>query len=246
MNKRELLLRRCRKLRRLGTFAGIAIGLVAATSIASATVIGAPTEASCMIAGQNDRDACYIVTGTSASLYGVLGGRTALQDFQLLLTDHPDVTEIVFVDVPGSGDDDINVQHGRALRAAGLDTRVAAQGLIASGGVDLFLAGASRAVGLDARVGVHSWSDGITEGSSLPMDHPDHASFLDYYSEIGFDRGREFYFFTLAAAPSSSIHYLTQAEVARFGVASVPEPATSSMIGVGLMTLAWLRRRRLA
>ena len=45
------------------------------------------------------------------------------------------------VNVPGSLDDDTNQDPGRALRGARLNTRINSDGIMESGGVDLFLAG---------------------------------------------------------------------------------------------------------
>ena len=49
------------------------------------------------------------------------------------------VRVIVMPFVPGSADDVANLKAGRMLREAGLKTCVPSEGLVASGGVDLFL-----------------------------------------------------------------------------------------------------------
>lgn len=147
---------------------------------------------------------------------GVIGSSTpdAVQD---LIDNHPEVTTIVLVDVPGSEDDESNLRASRLVRTAGLATHVPANGVIASGGVDFFLAGASRSWDTDATFGVHSWASGDTEGKDIPRDDPEHDLFLNYYNEIGVDE--DFYWFTLEAAPADSIHNMTEPELERYGFA---------------------------
>ena len=57
----------------------------------------------------------------------------------------------------GSEDDEAVLNLGRYIRKVGLDTHLIEGGVIASGGVSLFLAGTKRSIGKDALVGVHSW-----------------------------------------------------------------------------------------
>lgn len=192
-------------------------------------VIGAVDQVTCEQAADNDSPACYVVVDTVAKMYGVIGS-SSLTTFNQLRTQHPDVNEILMVNVPGSEDDETNVQVGRALKAAGLNTRLESNGMIASGGVDYFLAGTQRVVMQGAQIGVHSWADGSsTQGSDLPTTDPQHNLYLDYYRDIGFPNFEQFYFFTLNAAPSSSVHYMTNEEITRFAIAT-----TDTQSGTGI------------
>lgn len=182
-------------------------------------VIGATSEAVCRRAGQDDQSACYIIDGKQAWMYGVIGD-SAFQAYEQLRRSHPDVEEIVLVDVPGSANDEENTRTGRALHSDRLNTRLLANSEIASGGVDFFLAGIRRSVETGARIGVHSWSDSSgTVPANLPRDHPAHRIYLDYYNAIGYQQGEEFYFFTLQAAPADQIHWMTPAEISRLQMA---------------------------
>lgn len=134
-----------------------------------------------------------------------------------LLNDNPDLELLIMPFVPGSADDVANLQAGRMLHAAQVATCVPSTGLIASGGVDFFLAGSQRVAPQGAMLGVHSWATGGgIEGGELPMDHPEHSLYLDYYADIGIDGA--FYWFTLEAAPSDGIHWMTPEEMATYGV----------------------------
>lgn len=158
----------------------------------------------------------FTIEGDRAIMAGFVDGSTPgrVQD---LLNDHPNVHTIIMPFVPGSADDESNLEAALAIHAAGLDTCVPSTGLIASGGVDFFLAGARRSAAEGALLGVHSWADGNgTEGGDLPTDHPDHQFFLDYYEEI--DIPAEFYWFTLEAAPAADIHWMTAKEMATYDV----------------------------
>ena len=136
-----------------------------------------------------------------------------------LLDDHPDVATIVMIDVPGSADDNANLEASRLIRDAGIATHATGDSFLASGGVDFYLAGATRTFDPGAQFGVHSWAtgDGI-EGSELPRDDQQHELYLDYYDEMGINA--DFYWFTLDAAPAEDIYWMTEAELERYGFAT--------------------------
>lgn len=165
--------------------------------------------------GGDDPPASFVVEGDEAVMAGVIDSSTPAE-VRDLIDDHPEVTTIVMVDVPGSDDDVANLEASRLIRAAGFATHVPADGEIASGGVDFFLAGATRSYGPGAIFSVHSWAagDGRT-GADLPQDDPEHDLYLDYYAEMDVDE--DFYWFTLEAAPADSFHDMTEAELERFG-----------------------------
>ena len=151
-------------------------------------------------------------------LKGVIVGDTFV-DMYYTLYGEPTLDTLVMTDIPGSADDETNLAMGRALHEAGMTTYLPKRAIIASGGTDLFLAGKRRIVERGAQIGVHSWSSGLFFGPSandLPKDHPDHEMFLEYYREIGISE--DFYWFTLEAAPPSDIHWMTEEEMAKYGI----------------------------
>lgn len=93
-----------------------------------------------------------------------------------------------------------------------------AEGFIASGAVDFFIAGARRTADVagGARLGVHTWGGDGFVGADLPRDHPDHRPYLDYYAEMGVPA--DFYWFTLEAAPLETVHIMTAEEVEFYGL----------------------------
>ena len=142
--------------------------------------------------------------------------RRAPRQVLAALNANPQVRTIVFGEVPGSVDDEANLRLGHALRDRGLDTHVSAGGYVASGGVDLFLAGTRRTIGPGAILGVHSWADGWGDGRDVREDHPLHDDYTDYTRRM---LGSEsFYWFTLDAAPSTSVHYMSPGEIALYGL----------------------------
>lgn len=159
-----------------------------------------------------------------AYLHGELGSGTYRQ-IEYLVRAHPEVDTLVFENVPGSLNDDINVFTGRLVREAGYSTLVPANGMIASGGVGLFVAGVQRTIEEGARVGVHAWSipgEGINP-TVLPREHHAHRAQRSYFAEM-LANGDAFYFFTLQAAPFSGVHWMTSAEVEQFGLQTTPSP----------------------
>lgn len=149
---------------------------------------------------------------------GVIDTNT-LDDFLDMMAYYPEIETLEFRIVPGSEDDEINLQLGREVYRRGLNTELADNGEIASGGVDLFLAGRSRSLGHSPMVGVHSWTDGIIEATDLPEDDPVHQEYIDYFIYIGYteEMARDFYFYTIEVASSDDIHYMTREELEYYG-----------------------------
>ena len=165
------------------------------------------------------RGAEFTVSGRVARMSGVIGPSTPGRVLELIL-ESPEVEVVELVNVPGSMDDEANLRAARMLHRAGLKTRVAEGGEIASGGVDFFLAGRNRTIRPGAKLGVHSWASGDGEtGRDLDWDHPGHQMFLDFYDDVGV--APEFYWFTLEAAPAESIHWMTAEELGRFSLGLV-------------------------
>lgn len=165
-----------------------------------------------------DERATFTVDGTTATMTGVISSSTP-DAVRALLADNPDLATIVMVDVPGSADDEANLEASRLVRQAGIATHATSGSVLASGGVDFYLAGATRTYEPGAQFGVHSWATGSgTEGIDIPRDDPQHALYLDYYAEMGIDS--DFYWYTLEAAPADDIYWMTEEQLARYSFAS--------------------------
>lgn len=187
----------------------------------NATIIGSSSQSACENAANSDSSACFVIqpNSTQALMYGVIGSSTPGVVKQLI-AHTPKITEILMVNVPGSEDDESNIPASLAVHKAGINTKVNSNSNIASGGVDFFLAGIKRVVETGAKIGVHSWSNGSIDGASLPENDPQHLLFTNYYRAINLPDPVGFYWFTLKAAPSSSIHYMTAAEISRYNIAT--------------------------
>lgn len=160
----------------------------------------------------------FQVKDTDAVLTGAINAQ-AITAYTAMRADHPEVKRLVLKDVPGSIDDEANLELSRKIRKDGLATHVPANGEIASGGTDLFCAGTTRTAEAGARVGVHSWSGGDDlQGDKLVDDkeNPAHKIYLDYYKEMGIPAA--FYWFTLKAAPPEGVHWMTPKELKDYGL----------------------------
>jgi hypothetical protein len=146
---------------------------------------------------------------------GVIGSDT-LDVMKKLFNAYPQIKLVVMQNVPGSMDDEINLLASREIRNRGIATHIPADGMVASGGTDMFLAGTKRTIELGAKLGVHSWSDGDKGGNEYPRDHEEHAKYLGYYKEMGI--ASEFYWYTLDAADADDIHWMTESEIVQYGV----------------------------
>ncbi|MEY2927431.1 MAG: hypothetical protein RL367_1908 [Pseudomonadota bacterium] len=142
-------------------------------------------------------------------------------DFAALLALHPGIKTLVMHDCPGSQDDDANLALARMVHKAGIDTVLPADGSIRSGAVELFLAGKHRRAAPGAEIGVHSWIDDEGhQATDFAATAPVHNAYIRYYVDMGMppDQAHAFYDFTNHAAPASGVHYMTSAEVRRFGL----------------------------
>lgn len=139
-----------------------------------------------------------------------------------LLKKNPQVDTLVLKEMSGTKDGDRNIILARNIRKRGLNTHLEQNSMIASGAVDLFIAGTRRTMECGALIGVHSWSIGETIRIS-PGDmggdsrQKYHEKFL---RDMGIDPA--FYAFTRAAAEPEDIHYMSVEEINRFGLTSEP------------------------
>ncbi|MEO9483683.1 MAG: hypothetical protein ABJG47_09570 [Ekhidna sp.] len=158
-----------------------------------------------------------IVDDTTIAINDVINGNS-LRAFNEAIRQNPKTKLLVFKEAPGSEDDEVNVQLGRKLHEVALNTHVENNGFIASGAVDLFLAGISRTLGENTRVGVHSWSDGNKEATDFPRSAPEHQLFIRYYTDIGLSQqlAEDFYFFTIDAAPARDVYLMTPEEIEQY------------------------------
>ncbi|MCW1951011.1 MAG: alpha/beta hydrolase [Octadecabacter sp.] len=101
-----------------------------------------------------------------------------LSRFRIVSEDNPQAKILVLQNVGGSVEDEANLIFSQEVRAAGFTTVVPSDGMVASGGVDLFLAGSDRVLEPGACVGVHSWSGGGVEGKDVPRSDPEHQKIL--------------------------------------------------------------------
>ncbi len=155
----------------------------------------------------------------TVEMNGDIGSNT-LTNFNDMVAQFPNIDRINMISVPGSLDDDTNLQVSLRVHQLGIATHLANNGLIASGGVDFFLAGVTRTQGTNTMIGVHSWSDGVNEATDFPEGHANHLPYINYYTSVGFSQAdaEAFYYFTINAAPASGIHYMTESEISQYNI----------------------------
>lgn len=164
----------------------------------------------------------HLVTADTVEMIGTVDSGTPRQ-FAALLAAHPAVRHLVMVECPGSIDEDANHILARAVRRAGLTTRVPDGGSVRSGAVDLFLAGVERSAAPSAEFGVHSWrdEDGY-EASDFAAADPVHAEYLSYYREMGLsDAGARSFYALTNSVGFDSVRTLHASDMAHLGLARV-------------------------
>lgn len=160
--------------------------------------------------------------GSTIRMNGEIGSNS-LNNFNLLLQDYPDINRIEIVECGGSSDDEVNLALSLKVHQANIGTHLLDNGLIASGGVDFFLAGVTRSKGSNTQIGVHSWAGEDEAGNAIsatdfPEGDPEHLPYIEYYVNVGFTQqeAEDFYYFTINAAEPEDLHYMTEAEITQY------------------------------
>ncbi len=158
----------------------------------------------------------------------IQNGDLGIKDFNSILditTNYPNIKEIRLKNIDGSLSQ-LTTQTGLLLRKHGLNTKVLQTVAgddtdIASGGVDLFTAGVLRNIEDGSKLGVHSWSsneDGkeIQAKDYAKNDKAHHDQILYFSTMLGFEKGYEFYFFTINVAFDDNMHTMTLKEIEKY------------------------------
>ena len=155
---------------------------------------------------------------TIAIMNGVIDSNTP-KHWDNFIVANPTINKMIMKDCPGSEDDEANLEAARKIRQQGIAIHLPADAVIASGAVDLYLAGTTRTREAGSKIGVHSWSDGGSrEATDFPVGHANHQPYIDYYKEMGFSQtdAEAFYYFTINAAKAADIHWMTDAEIEQY------------------------------
>lgn len=160
-----------------------------------------------------------VIDETTAELNGITDEMTP-QQFAKMMRHHPALKLIRMVECAGTENDEANLAVARAIHRAGLSTHVPANGSVRSGGVELFLAGIRRSYDRGAEFGVHSWLDDEgRQARDIAADDPVNLAYINYYQDVGLApaTAKAFYAFT-NQSDFNNIHYMTEPELARFGL----------------------------
>lgn len=161
----------------------------------------------------------FVVDDDALYMSGEINSKTDGQ-FAAVIAANPQITTIVECGVPGSLDDDTMIPLSYQVRSLELNTHLTSTSEIASGGVDFFLAGVVRTMEEGARIGVHSWSDGVNEAKDYPRDADEHQANRKYIADMLGDDA--FYWFTIYAAPADDIYWMTSNDIAQHGLLTAP------------------------
>lgn len=154
---------------------------------------------------------------TVVEMNGTIGS-SSLTDFNKLYSAYPTVTKINIKQCNGSTDDTVNLLVSKRVYDLNIAIHLLDKAEIASGGVDFFLAGKKRTRGTGTKIGVHSWAGGGSTATDFPVGHANHLPYINYYKSIGFTDAdaKAFYYFTINAAPATSVHWMTEAEITTY------------------------------
>jgi len=155
----------------------------------------------------------FDVQGDVAYVYGTTdsSSHNLVKDF---VRENPEVETLILQGMPGTQDMDTNRRVVMDIRAAGLATHVPADGRIASGAVDWFIAGSPRTIECGAMIGVHSWGSKVGERADKTFYDGQLRTQRYFLSRMDVDP--DFYEFTRSAAGPDDIHWLTVDEMLRY------------------------------
>lgn len=156
---------------------------------------------------QTARDSIY--------MKGVICSNT-LKDIKQTIQQNPQITTLVMENVSGSIDNDINILASLEIKKHNINTYIPKNGIVTSGGTNMFLAGKKRDIHPTAKIGIHSWISKDSMALYFPENHQKHKKYLDYYSKINIQT--EFYWYTMKAAPADSIYWMTANEIEKYGI----------------------------
>jgi len=164
-----------------------------------------------------DPDARFnlVVEDSIAYAYGGTDADSFL-DVKRQLDANPQIDTIVLKHVPGTTHLGENTRIAQMIRARGINTRLETNSFIASGGVDLFLAGQERSMECGARIGVHSWQDQNGESPRTLGHDPIETRMGRFHASLDVDP--EFYSFARDAAPHQALYFLTRKDMERFNL----------------------------
>ena len=157
--------------------------------------------------------------GNRAYANGYTDGRS-VSYAKTFFKDNPQVDTLVLQRMSGTRDADQNLRIAREIRRLGLKTHLESRSRIASGAVDLFIAGIERTAACGAKIGVHSWSAGGTYDAQDAYFDDRKRTQEKFLSDMGIDE--DFYVFTREAAPAKSLHIMSDDEVRRYGLTTQP------------------------
>jgi len=170
-----------------------------------------------------------IVLATDFGVFSAQDANTAIMDgvidsntpahWDNFISANPSINKIIMKDCPGSEDDAANLEAAQKIRNQGVTIHLPADAEIASGAVDLFLAGTTRTRAAGSKIGVHAWADGGgKEATDFPVGDSNHLPYIDYYQAMDFSQldAEAFYYFTINAAKAADIHWMTDAEIEQY------------------------------
>ena len=153
----------------------------------------------------------------TALMNGTIGSNTP-QHWDNFVAAFPDVNTLIMGNCPGSENDEANLVASRKMRTQNITIHLPSDAVIASGAVDMYLAGTTRTRESGSKIGVHSWSDGNNDATAFEVGHANHQPYIEYYKEMGFSQAdaEAFYYFTINAAPANDVHWMTDAEIEQY------------------------------
>lgn len=164
-----------------------------------------------------------VIDGQRVALVDVTSEHSPAQ-FAAMLRDFPALAVLELRECPGTQDDLANLRLGRMIRAARLETHVPDGGSVRSGGVELFLAGATRRIDYAAEFAVHAWADEAgLQATDYAASAPENRKYLAYYREMGMSPGLAAAFYAMINSVSfSQARWLTADDMRQWVEAATP------------------------
>ena len=153
-------------------------------------------------------------------LEGILTDSSA-DDLSNLLLEFPDTRTILMGDVDGATNNEAAFSAARVVRANQINIRVLDNSTIVREAIDFMIGGTRRTLGDNTRLGVGAWiNDQGMEATEFPFGHEVHLPWINFYQEMGFQfqQATDFYNFSIFAADSQDVFFLTDDQINTFGL----------------------------
>jgi len=142
-------------------------------------------------------------------------------DITSLIESYPNTSLITMGDVDGATSHEAAFEAARIVRANNIDIHISDNSTVRKEATNFMLGGIKRTKGNGVRIGVSAWiNESGMEATDFDFGDPAHLPWINFYQEMQFtfQLASDFYFFSINAATSNDILFLTEDQLNTFDI----------------------------